>query len=397
MKILITALEPSGDRLAAGLMRELRAKMQRQKPAKKLEFYGVGGPAMRAEGLHMLQPMEQLAAMGLVEVLPIIPRIWACLRRLVAWVEMEKPALVVCVDGQDFSARLAARLRKLAKPTPCVLYAAPKVWAWRPKRAAKLRELYDAVLCLLPFEVDFLADFGVSAEYVGHPAVALAAGSVQDIQLELALLPGSRGAELRRHWPLMLATLRRLCQLVPQLRGLLVLPDEAALAVCRNLADFSAEDGIEVVVGEGRFAALARCRAALAKSGTNTLELALLGVPAVVCYRLHGLSYWLAKRLVTLPLFSLPNLVLNPQILRGGAVGEVVYPEYIQAAATPENLGRALYPLLVTDKARGRQLKLLAKVRQAMEHVGGKPIGSPAEKAAAACIKILARGPNRPA
>ncbi|MFO0500338.1 MAG: hypothetical protein ACK5YK_01485, partial [Pseudomonadota bacterium] len=211
--------------------------------------------------------------------------------------------------------------------------------------------------------------------YVGHPMVETL-GKVKvptETALQLALLPGSRKAELAHHWPLMLATYRRLKTLIPALTGLLALPDDAAVQRCRMLADWANTEGLEVVVGEGRYAALAQCRAALAKSGTNNLELAFLNLPAVVCYRMHGLTYALLRHLVKLPYISLPNLLLNPPPPVGLNTRQAsarrqgpVYPEFVQAAAKPENLARALYPLLTQTKPIHAQQQTLKTVRNLM-------------------------------
>lgn len=355
--IFIVASEPSGDRLGGALMAELN---QRQP---SLRWVGVGGPQMAAQGLTSVFPLTDLAVMGLAEVIPAIPRIFARLRQLTALAQQTKPNLIITIDGQDFSKRLAQRLKPLG--VPHVQYVAPKVWAWRPGRVHQLKALYTQLLCNLPFEAPWFAKAGLPTTYVGHSMVARLAAvpQPQHRALQVALLPGSRRSELARHWPVFLATYRRLRQLIPALSGLLVLPDAAALAQCQASAPWQPTEGLEVVHGEARFEALAQCTAALAKSGTNNLELALLNLPAVVCYRMHPITYWLAKRLVKLPSISLPNLILHPP---GEAGQGVVYPEFLQHAAKPENLARALYPLLHNPKAAAHQQAKLQQVAAAM-------------------------------
>lgn len=375
--ILITAGEPSGDRLGAALMAALK------KQRKGLHFIGVGGPLMEAQGLHSAFPLSDIAVMGLAEVVPSIPRILARLNQLAALADREGPALAITIDSQEFSYRLAKKLQNLPlsrRKIPVILYTAPKIWAWRQGRVKKLRGVFSHILAKFTFELPFFSGAGIPTTYVGHPALTTLAPYMPEkpeapksIALNLALLPGSRKAEFTNHWPLLLATYRRLKQLSPQLTATLAVPDERALALCRQLAPWEEAEGITPVYGEARFQALTQCRAALAKSGTNNLELALLGIPAVICYRMNALSYQLAKWLVKVPYVSLPNLILNPQAVghrpqsTGAGTGAPVYPEFLQKGANPANLARALYPLLTEEKPRQHQLKLLGKMRAQMQ------------------------------
>jgi len=391
--LLIVASEPSGDRLGGALMAELNRRYP------QLTWGGVGGPQLAAQGLASSFPLADLAVMGLAEVVPAIPRIFARLRQLTKLAQQTKPILIITIDGQDFSKRLAQRLKPLGIAQ--VQYVAPKVWAWRPGRVHRLKQLYTQLLCNLPFEAPWFATVGLPATYVGHPMVEHLAAVPKPTQraLQLALLPGSRRSELARHWPVFLATYRRLKQLIPALSGLVVVPDEAAAAACRILAPWQHQEGLEVVMGEARFAAMAACQAALAKSGTNNLELALLGVPAVVCYRMHPLSYWLAKRLVKVPQFSLPNLILSPPLSPTlSSPGQPpqtfvpagpVYPEFLQQAAKPENLARALYPLLNNPQAAAHQRAKLQQVAAAM--ATPKPAAVLAVEAVAQYLPPLAK------
>jgi lipid-A-disaccharide synthase len=369
--IMLTACEPSADRLGAALMEALK------KARPEVQFVGVGGPQMQALGQVQLVPFGDLSVMGLVEVLTSIPKILRHLRTLAAYVKATPPALVVTIDAWDFSRRLAARVQKHAPQVPCVQYNPPKAWAWRPGRVIPLKKLFAHCLSVLPFEVDFFKRQGVAITYVGHPMVTALAPVVEGKVAQghvLALLPGSRPGELMAHWPVFLETFRRLKKLLPQLQARLVLTVPEHEAVCQQLAPWQAAEGIEVVVGEARFGALRSCSAALAKSGTSNLELALLGVPAVVAYKMHPISYWLAKYLVKVPYISLPNLVL----------GRVVYPEFIQAAVKPENLARALYPWLGKPEGAARVQRDLAEVQALMATTA-----PPGEVAAAVILNLL--------
>lgn len=374
LTLLIVAGEPSGDRLGAALMAALKAKR------KGITFIGVGGPAMEAEGLTSLFPMADLAVMGVLEIVPALPRILKRLKQLTAFAFTHRPDGIITIDNQDFSARLAARLKPLG--VPHIQYVAPKMWAWRPGRAKALKTRYTRILSILPFEVPFFKAHGIPTTYVGHPATTtLAALPKHSLTsaLTLALLPGSRTSELKRHWPLMLATYRILKQAHPQLSALLPVADATALATCQRLAPWHEGEALTPVIGDARFAALPTCRAALAKSGTNNLEMALLGLPAVVCYRMNALTYALAKRLVRVPFISLPNLILNT----------AVYPEFIQNAATPHALAQALTPLLQQKGAFATQKKLLARLQAAL--ATPKP---PADMAAEVVLELCAKTPH---
>lgn len=367
-KILICAGEVSGDMLGAELVAELR----RQR--KGLAFAGVGGARMAKAGVELIGGLDAFPGMGLVEVVGAIPRLKRLLDEVVAWAEEHRPAVCVTIDNQEFSRRLAVRLKKLG--IPVVQYAAPKVWAWRQGRVHGLKQLVSHVLCLFPFEADFFKAHGVAATYIGHPVVERmkAVAKPKGTAMCLALLPGSRRAELGHHWPVFLETYRRLRKLQPQLGGLVAVESTETLGRIKALGW---DDGLEAVVGEGRHAALAGCMAALTKSGTNNLELALLGIPAVVAYRMHWLTAMVVRRLVKVPFISPPNLI----------AGTCVYPEYVQEAVTAENLTRAVYPLLVDAASRKHQLDLLGQVAARLTTAA-----PPVETAAGVVLGVMDRG-----
>ncbi len=372
--ILITAGEASGDRLGAALMETLK----RTHP--NLTFVGVGGPEMEKQGLTSLFPMSDLAVMGLFEVIPAIPRILGRLKQLEELAKTARPNLVITIDNQDFSARLAKRLKAL-NAIPHIHYVAPKVWAWRQSRVKKLKNLYTHLLTILPFEEEFFATAGLPATYVGHPATTMLARYRHNSSPQnptLALLPGSRESELKRHWPLFLQTARMLHRYVPNLSFVLALPDQQALNTCQQLAPWADADSIFTVMGEDRFKKLAYSTAALSKSGTNNLELALIGTPAVVAYRMNDLTYQLAKRLVKVPFISLPNLILH----YSGRTA--VYPELIQPEATPENLTAKLLPLVLGQAPAQQQQEQLNSFHKLM----GTP-QPPAALASAVVSKYL--------
>ena len=372
-RILITAGEPSGDRLGAALMAALKSRHP------NIKFIGTGGEQMIGQGLQPLFPMSDLAVMGLFEVLPAIPRILKRLKQLTALAQAEQPDLIITIDSQDFSTRLAKSLKSsnphTLTPTPHLHYVAPKTWAWRPHRAQKLPSLYTHLLTILPFEEQFFNKLKTQnaerktpfATYVGHPATTtLAPFTAHRLPASpalptLALLPGSRTTELHRHWPVFLQTYRQLCQQMPELTAVLALPSERALQTCQSIAPWNDSDAITPTFGEARFPHLGNATAALTKSGTNNLELAILGVPAVVTYRMNALTYFLAKYLIKVPFISLPNLILHY------AGHQPVYPELIQSAVTPKILLEALQPLLQETSSRKTQNATLKTFNSLMQ------------------------------
>lgn len=383
MKLMVVACEASGDRLGAALVAALRAK------GVTVTLVGVGGPKLVEAGLVSAVPMEDLAVMGLTAVLPRLPKLRQHMVTLVALAAKAQPDVLLTIDSYEFASRLARRVATLPglAGMPRVHYNPPKVWAWRQGRVATLARDFTQLLSILPFEAPWFGQAGVPCTYVGHPMVTtltpLRLAENAPRALSVALLPGSRRQELVEHWPVLLATFKRLKTLMPALTAVLVLPTAQDEAVCRRVADWGVgqdvEGGIQVVHGEARFAALAPCKVAIAKSGTNTLELAMLGIPAVVGYVTSGLTYWLAKRLVRVPYVALPNLVLDFQ-----GQGQPVYPEFLQKAFTPQNLTRAVYPLLSDAKAWQHQHVLLTEVQTRMSVKV-----PPAEAAADIILKIL--------
>lgn len=370
--ILITAGEPSGDLLGTDLMAALK------KANPNIHFIGVGGQHMMAQGLLPLFPMADLSVMGFLEVIPALPRILYRIRQLCRYAVQHKPDAVVTIDAQEFSAQLGKCMHKHGFRV--IHYVSPTVWAWRPQRVNKMKAYLNHVLALYPFEPPFYAQASLPCTYVGHPVATRMAGyaptkTTKRAELPiLALLPGSRESEIRRHWPLFLQTYLRLRQLIPTLHAVLALPDDHALQLCRQVAPWPPEIPLTFALGDQRFDALQPCRAALAKSGTSNLELAMLGLPAVVAYQTSALTYAIAKHMVEVTHISPTNLV----------AGQVVYPEFIQSAATPENLARSLYPIITDETTHTRQRHQLGIVRKQL----GTP-QPPAEMAAQVILKAI--------
>nr|WP_322616345.1 lipid-A-disaccharide synthase [Pseudomonas sp. BIC9C] len=336
LRIALVAGEASGDILGAGLMRALKARH----PA--VEFIGVGGPLMQAEGLTSYFPMERLSVMGLVEVLGRLRELLARRKKLVADLIAAKPDVFIGIDAPDFNLNIELKLRQAGIKT--VHYVSPSVWAWRQKRVLKIREGCDLMLTLFPFEARFYEEKGVPVRFVGHtladaiPLEADRAAARAELGLPdgplVALMPGSRGGEVGRLGALFLDTAQRLRALRPGVR--FVMPCASAqrraqleeLLVGRDLP-------LTLLDGQSHLA-LAACDAVLIASGTATLEALLYKRPMVVAYRLAPLTFWILKRMVKSPYISLPNLLAQ----------RLLVPEFLQDDATVEALAQTLSPLI---------------------------------------------------
>jgi lipid-A-disaccharide synthase len=336
LRIALVAGEASGDILGAGLMRALKTRH----PA--VEFIGVGGPLMQAEGLTPYFPMERLSVMGLVEVLGRLRELLARRKKLVADLIAAKPDVFIGIDAPDFNLNIELKLRQAGIKT--VHYVSPSVWAWRQKRVLKIREGCDLMLTLFPFEARFYEEKGVPVRFVGHtladaiPLEADRAAARAELGLPdgplVALMPGSRGGEVGRLGALFLDTAQRLRALRPGVR--FVMPCASAqrraqleeLLVGRDLP-------LTLLDGQSHLA-LAACDAVLIASGTATLEALLYKRPMVVAYRLAPLTFWILKRMVKSPYISLPNLLAQ----------RLLVPELLQDDATVEALAQTLSPLI---------------------------------------------------
>lgn len=366
--ILIVAGEVSGDLHAGNMLAELRE----MRPT--LQAFGVGGDRLAANGLECLATTDELAHMGLMEVLRELPRIRRIMKVLVAEAARRRPDLAVLVDSPDFNLRLAARLRRLG--IPVVLYVSPQLWAWRRGRVRVVRRLAREVLCLLPFEVPFYQEHHVPARYVGHPLVDdIARDGLLDHQIsrvkgKIALLPGSRAMEIRHLLPTMIHAVRELDDNVVSDAVLIEAPGVGKI-VDDVFASIEGGERIRRVAGPGRRTELASSALAWTASGTATLECALLDVPMVVGYRLQPLSYAVARLLVRVPHVALVNLIAE----------ERVAPELIQSEWSSEGL-EAISRTLLDGGSEG-QLSALKRVR---ERLGSPGASRRAAEAVLECI-----------
>ena len=341
LSVLISAGEASGDRHAAGLM-EAAARLTGDR--KRIRFFGLGGDAMAAAGLEPVAHSDEVAVVGIAEVVRELPRIRRVFRKLLLATETRRPSLAVLVDFPDFNLRLARCLRR--RGIPVLYYVSPQVWAWRRRRVRTIARLVDRMLVLFPFEVDVYRGHELHVDHVGHPLVddvpeLESAWERQDGVPErpvLALLPGSRNSEVRRILPPMLRAAAELIGTAERAgRVRLILAPTVDPELVRRLIASGPLDGDELdVVRADRFAAVAGSHLALCASGTATLEVGLLGTPMVVVYRVSPLTYAVGRLLVDLPFVSLVNLVLGRQVV----------PELLQAEADHERMAAAATRLL---------------------------------------------------
>lgn len=362
MKLFLIAGEPSGDRLGAALMAGLKAL------APDVCFEGVAGPAMQAEGMESLFPMKELSVMGLAEVLPRYRQLKRRIAEAAAAVLAADPAALVTIDSPDFCLRVA-RLVKAARPDlPVIHYVAPSVWAWRPGRAAKMAEVVDHVLALLPFEPPYMTAAGMTCDFVGHPVVAerLATAREADVlrgtsPLILAL-PGSRRGEVTRLSPVIGQTLTLLKIRFPGMR--VVLPTVPSVApVVRDLVrDWPVRPEV-IENADRKRAAFAAADVAIAASGTVSLELAANDCPMVIAYDMHPVTMWLLRRMARVDTVTLVNLVSETRAI----------PEFIGPDCRAARIAPALARLLTDPEAMAAQREAMAVTMDRLGRGGEAP------------------------
>jgi len=379
--VFLIAGEPSGDLLGGRLMAALR-----QRTGGRVRFAGVGGEEMRGQGLNSLFPMAELAVMGLVEVLPRLPKLIGRITQTVAAVRRLRPDALVTIDSPGFNFRVARRLKGAG--IPLIHYVAPSVWAWRPGRARKIASFLDHLLVLLPFEPPFFEREGLATSFVGHPAIegrgaadGAAFRRARGIGAEaplLALLPGSRRGEVTRLLPVFEQTLRLLIRRLPDLNAVVATVEPVAALVRDAVARWPLKP-IVVQDASDRSAALAAADVALAASGTVTLELAVARTPMVVAYRMAPLTMALARRLVAVRFITLINLVLDRPAI----------PEFIQETCRAEALADAVEKLLVDPGARAAQIEAMESALVALGGAGPEP----SLRAADVVLTVIAAAP----
>jgi lipid-A-disaccharide synthase len=350
--LLLSAGEASGDMYGARLGKALRARAN-------VCLFGMGGPHMRAAGVEVVADYSEVSVVGISEVLRQLPALRRTMRRLVAEAERRRPPLAILTDFPGFHLRLARKLR--ARRIRNVYYVCPQFWAWRPWRVRIVRRRFAQALCIFPFEEKFYADAGVPVKFIGHPLVSEVRASISRDEFRaqhrldtakplVALLPGSRPAELGQHLPVLRETVKMIRN---QSDVQFVLAAAPGLDAGRLRAAMSGGPGVAVVQGQ-TYEALSAADAAIVSSGTATIEAALLGTPMVVVYRLTPLTAFLAKPLVRTPFFSMVNLIAGRQVV----------PELVQREFTPARVAEETLQFLRSPDKAEMTRRGLAEVRE---------------------------------
>ena len=353
MKIMLSAGETSGDLHGAALARELRALDP------SIALIGFGGAEMAAAGVTLRQNYTDYNVMGISAVLLNLRRIFALLDDLTRLMEEERPDVLVIIDYPDFNWRLAARAKE--RGIPVFSYIPPSAWAWRKGRAKSCAALADEIVAIFPHELPPYEAAGANISFVGNPLIDTVRAEmepeearrhfgIEENDVPILLMPGSRREEIERLLPPMLGAAEILQTRDPARRFFLPVAggvDE------QRIEEHLAASPVEVTLThDARYALMKAARAAIAASGTVVMEAAIMGLPAVVLYRMSALSYFVGRLLVDVPRFSLPNILL----------GETFETELLQGAVQPERIAAAMEPIIADGEARSYVTERLARV-----------------------------------
>jgi lipid-A-disaccharide synthase len=369
---MLIAGEASGDTLAAELVSALLAASKRSEDGRVPQFFGAGGPEMAAAGVDLAFDLTQHSVIGVADALKNYFKFRRLFNQLLALAITRRPDAIIGVDFGGFNLRFGHAIKQYVRDNPfskwnpkIIQFVSPQVWASRPGRANRLAADYDLVLSIFPFERDWYAQRvpKLRVEFVGHPMMGrfVSEGRVTQASdtnklgtrgarpSDILLLPGSRVDELRRHLPVMLGALKLIREKLPAAKAKMILPNEGLRELAGQLAEPPAN--FEIQIGNLP-EALAGAGLAIASTGTVTMECAFFGVPAVTLYKTSWFNWEIAKRIATVKWATMPNLLAN----------EEVYPEFIQGAATPENIAGAALKLLQDEARRAQIKKRLAEV-----------------------------------
>jgi len=350
LKFFLVAGEPSGDLHGGKLIRA----MQNIHP--NSTFMGHGGNAMKDAGMQILEHTDDLSIMGFVEVIKHLPRMMKIMGKTIDTITRTKPDRVILIDYPGFNLRLGKNIQHLG--IPITYFILPQVWAWKEKRVETMKAVLDQALSIFPFEQDWFETRGLPTNYVGHPfaeqehvdETSKDFYQRHDLTIEhpvLVLLPGSRQQEVDRHWPIFLKTVERLKQDNPNLQIMVGKAVNVSFTPIPNT--FKIEDNARKAMVAGT--------AALVSSGTATLECAVEDTPMIVCYKLSGVSWWMANTMASVKYASMVNLIAD----------EIIVPEFLQQDMTASNLVAAVLPLLDhKNNLRKKMLTGFEKVRRTL-------------------------------
>jgi lipid-A-disaccharide synthase len=377
--IFLSAGEASGEAYGALLLSELKARV----PGAR--FFGMGGERMEVLGCERIVRSEDVAVMGITEVILHMPQIYGEYRKLKASISERRPDVAVLIDFPDVNLRLAEEFHRLR--IPVIFFVSPQLWAWKKGRIKRVRRFVDRMLVIFPFEEPFYRERGVDATYVGHPLADLALPKISRREFAeqngldaskrwIGLLPGSRAKEIRLNLPEMLAAARLLVEHEPGTEFLLPLAPTLTIKQIHEVSELLTAHGagLPVEMVRDARAALLHARGSIVASGTATVEAALIGNPFVVVYRVSPATYWIAKRVVTVPHVAMVNLVAEKRLV----------PELIQDNFTGVHVVQELEPLLADGLARAEMMVELAAVAEKLR--SGRGMNETAIVAVAAIV-----------
>ena len=374
MTLFLIAGEPSGDRLGAALMAGLKTL------SPGVSFAGVGGPLMQSEGMQSLFPMEDLSVMGLVEVLPKYFHLKRRIAEAAQAVLDSGAQALITIDSPDFCLRVAAIVKKARPGFRTIHYVAPSVWAWRPGRAAKMARVIDHVLALLPFEPPYMTAAGMSCDFVGHPVVAEALASPEEVAMMqgegplILALPGSRRGEVARLAPVLGDTLAQIKAVHPKARVALPTVRGVAGLVQEVTRDWPIRPQIIEDPAQKR-AAFAAADVAIAASGTVSLELAANGCPMVIAYDMHPATLWMMRRAALIDTVTLVNLVSEtrtvPEFIGERCRADLIAPEVLRLLQDGPGAQAEAMRLTMQRLGQGGDPPGLRAAASVLAHIGG--------------------------
>jgi lipid-A-disaccharide synthase len=368
---MLIAGEASGDTLAAELVSALLAASKRSEDGRASQFFGAGGAKMAEAGVELAFDLTQYSVIGLEDVLKHYFKFRRLFNQLLTLAIERKPDAIIGVDFGGFNLRFGHAIKQYVRNNPflkwnpkIIQFVSPQVWASRPGRANRLAADYDLVLSIFPFEKDWYAQRvpKLRVEFVGHPmigrfGVRSSEFGIRNSEKSVLLLPGSRVDELRRHLPVMLGALELIREKLPSARAKMILPNEGLKELADKLS--APQPVVEIQIGDLP-QALTQADLAIASTGTVTMECAFFGVPTVTLYKTSWFNWEIARRIAAVKWATMPNILAN----------EEIYPEFIQSAATPENIAHAALELLQNESRRQIIKSQLAKIVSSLGEPG---------------------------
>lgn len=383
-KFFIIAGEASGDLLGSKLIKELKSQLSAKNEA--VEFIGVGGSLMQQQGLKTIFAMEELSVMGFLEVLPHLPKLINRINQTAKEIELQKPDYVITIDSPDFNFRVIKKLKNYSGKK--IHLIAPSVWAYRESRAEKISKLYDLLLAVLPFEPPYFERYGLKTVFIGHPIMENAPDLTQKNKITaefrlkyniakddilLCLTPGSRNGEVKKIFPEFIGAVNLLKEKTTNVKVVIPVADKTKNLVQEMAKKLQVE--YFLIEKEEKSSAFFACDFALAKSGTNTLELALYSLPMIIAYKVNFVTHFLLKRMIKIKFANLLNLILNKEII----------PEMLQDNCAAEKIFHALEKLIFDKKEAQNQHD---QITAALKMMGFDHLENPSLKAASEILKL---------